>query len=124
MKMTKNEIIEALREKLDRNNDAYRSELLYCSTSVLIARAQEIAANFLVYNELYGGRYSVDFMEYLLRFDNPLEVVRDQWLNEQNVSYDEEMTHVLWNIADRKDAEKECKLDEEFLPLGQEVKMC
>lgn len=122
--MTKNETMEALREKLDRNNDEYQKELLRCSPLVLIGRAQEIAANFLVYNELYGGGYSADFMECLLRFENPLEVVRDQWLNEQNVSYDEEMTHVLWNIADRKDAEKEYKLDEEFLPLGQEVQMC
>ena len=122
--MTKNEIMEALREKLDRNNDEYQKELLRWSPLVLIGRAQEIAANSLVYNELYGGGCSADFMEFLLRFENPLEVVRDQWLKEQNVSYDEEMTHVLWNIADRKEAEKEYKLDEEFLPIGQEVQMC
>jgi len=122
--MTKQEITEALREKLDRNNDTYFKDLLQCSPSVLIGRAQEIAANSLVYNELYGGGYPEDYMEYLLRFENPLEVVRDQWLNEQNVAHNEEMGHVLWNIADKGDAEQSYELDEAFLPPEQEVRMC
>lgn len=122
--MTKNEILEALREKLDKNNDAYHKELMQCSPSVLVGRAQEIAANSLVYNELYSGGYSIDHMEYLLRFANPLEVVRDQWLNEQNVSHDEEMSHVLWNIADKGDAEQNYMLDEAFRPPEQEVRLC
>jgi len=122
--MTKNEVLEALMEKLDKSNDVYYKELLKCSPSVLIVRAQEIAANSLVYNELYAGDYSIDHMEYLLRFDNPLEVVRDQWLNEQNVSHDQEMSHVLWNIADKRDAEQDYELDEAFRPLEQEVHLC
>ena len=122
--MTKNEVLEALREKLDKNNGAYYKELLQCSPSVLIGRAQEIAANSLVYNELYAGGYSIDHMEYLLRFENPLEVVRDQWLNEQNVSHDEEMSHVLWNIADKGDAELEYEMDTAFFPPEQEVHLC
>lgn len=122
--MTKNEILEALREKLDRNNDAYHKELLQCSPSVLIGRAREITANSLVYNELYGGGYSIDHLEYLLRFENPLEVVREQWLNEYNTAHDEEMSHVLWNIADKRDAEQEYELDRNFLPPEQEVRLC
>ena len=122
--MTKNEVLEALREKLDKNNDAYYKELLQCSPSVLNDRAQEIAANSLAYNELYGGGYSIDHMEYLLRFENPLEVMRDQWLNEQNVSHDEEMSHVLWNIADKGDAEQDYELDEAFRSPGQGVRLC
>ena len=124
--MTKNEIMEALREKLDKNNDTYYKELIQCSPSVLIGRAEEIAANSLVYNELYGGGYSADFMEYLLRFENPLEVVRDQWLNEQNVAHDEEMSHALWSITDKNDAEQIYALDPEYIEQGHDkgVTMC
>ena len=122
--MTENEIMDALRKKLDKDNDAYHTELLQCSPSVLIGRAQEIAANSLVYNELYGGGYSADFMEYLLRFENPLEVVRDQWLNEQNVAHNDEMIHVLWYITDKGDAEQEYELDKDCLPPEQGVQMC
>ena len=122
--MSENEIMDALREKLDKCNEAYRKELLQCSPFELIERAREIDANALVYNELHRGEYLEDFMEYLLRFQNPLEVVRDQWLNEQDVAYGAELYHALWTIADKGDAEQEYELDEAFLPPDQKVEMC
>lgn len=36
-----------------------------------------------------------DLKQKLLRFQNPLEVVRDQWLNEQGTALHEERGHVL-----------------------------
>jgi hypothetical protein len=65
-----------------------------------------------------------DLKQKLLRFQNPLEVVRDQWLNEQGTALDEERGHVLCTLADTRDAEYE--LGEAFRKPGQDegVRMC
>jgi len=125
--MEKNEIVEQLRKKLDRNMDMFQKEWWQKSPSVLVGMAKEIAATQTVYNELYGGSYPSGHLEYLLRFANPLEVVRDQWLEEQSLPVlDEEMSHALWNIADKQSAELEYELDEDYKPPGMEqgVSMC
>ena len=114
--MEKKEILERLREKLDRNNEAYHEEWLNSSKSTIAANAREILATNISYNELYGGDYPVEYLEYLLRFDNPLEVVRDKWIEENNLPVDEEMSHALWNIMNSGDAEADYKLDEEYTP--------
>jgi hypothetical protein len=124
--MEREQIMEALREKLDRNWNAYLSELDRLSKSVLIGKSDEIAAARFVYNELYGGRYPEDYMEYLLRFQNPLEVVWDQWISEQTVDFSDEMNHALWSLMDKGDAERDYELDPEYAPprQGQGVTMC
>jgi hypothetical protein len=124
--MEREQIMEALREKLDRNWNAYLSELDRLSKSVLIGKSDEIATARFVYNELYGGRYPEDYMEYLLRFQNPLEVVRDQWISEQTVDFSDEMNHALWSLMDKGDAERDYELDPEYAPprQGQGVTMC
>ncbi|MDL2294711.1 DUF3848 domain-containing protein [Ruminococcaceae bacterium OttesenSCG-928-D13] len=124
--MNKNEIMDQLREKLDRNLDAYENDWWRTSPSVLVGKAKEIAATQTVYNELHDGDYSTDFMEYLLRFENPLEVVRDQWIQHNALPLDEDMTRVLWHIMDTGDAERDYELDKEYKPpsMDQGVTMC
>ncbi len=47
-------------------------------------------------------------MEFLLRFDDPLEVVRGYWESEiTGYSHKGEMGHMLWEIQDRELYEKE-----------------
>lgn len=60
----------------------------------LIELAPEIAAARVVCDELQTS-CSEQEAAVLLQFDNPLEVVRDQWLEEEKVSHDQEMDHVL-----------------------------
>ena len=124
--MDENDVIQRLNKKLDENYDAYMRELQGLDTEQLIDRAEEIAASTLVYGELQDGQYSMDYLEYLLRFENPLEVVRDQWIGEQVVACNEKMTHVLWMISDKGDAEQVYELDASFIkPDGDGgVKMC
>ncbi|MPM49718.1 hypothetical protein SDC9_96449 [bioreactor metagenome] len=76
--------------------------------------------------ELLPEAASSDQMEYLLRFSNPLEVVRDKWIEEtgSEMVHDDEMSHALWSITDKQDAEQNYELDEAFLPPEQEVRMC
>jgi len=67
-----------------------------------------------------------DLKQKLLRFQNPPEVVRDQWLNEQGTALDEERGHVLCTLADTRDAEQDYELGEAFREPGQDegVRMC
>jgi hypothetical protein len=123
MDMDQKKLEKKLREKIEANYRSYIQQLQTKPASDLIEQAGEIAAAKLVYEELMDG-CSPEYTEYLLRFENPLEVVRDQWLNEQNVSHDEEMSHVLWNIVDKADAEQIYELDEAFRPPEQEVRLC
>ena len=124
--MEKLEIRQKLREKLDANYNIFVQEWRKLEAPTLIEKAEEIAATKLVYEELKNGGYDQEHLAYLLRFKNPLEVVRDKW-SEENGSemvYDEDMRHALWSIADTRDAEQDYELDEAYLSPEQGVRMC
>lgn len=118
--MTEQELMTLLRKKLDRNMAQYQKEWRQKSASELVELASEIAAVQFVYKELFGGSYSSEYMEYLLRFENPLEVVKDQWISEQNVDFSEELTHALWTLWDKGESESEYTLDPEYAPVSAE----
>ncbi len=124
--MPHKEIEKELSEKLEANYISFMREWLKLEPLQLIEKVEEIAATKLVYEELKNGGYDAEHLEYLLRFKNPLEVVRDKWIEENgsNMVPDDDMTHALWSIADTRDAEQDYELDEAFLPPGQEVRMC
>jgi len=121
--MDRKEIEKKLRRKLEGNYRTYIQQLQIKPAADLIEQAAEIAAAKLVFEELCDGGYNPEYQEYLLRFQNPLEVVRDQWLNEQRTAIDDDMEHVLWTIADTKDTEQDHELDEAFLPPEREVRL-
>jgi len=114
--MDRNEIMERLRAKLDRNIAAMQNEWYALSPSLIAGKAQEIEATRIAYNELYSGwDYSEDKLKYLLRFENPLEVVRDKWIEEQCLpDVSNEMNHVLYSIMGTFVAENEYELDKEY----------
>ena len=118
--MTEQEMMTLLRKKLDRGMAQYRKEWQQKPASKLVELASEIAAVKFVYEELSDGRYSAEYMEYLLRFENPLEVVKDQWISEQNVDFSEELTHALWTLWDKGESESEYALDPEYAPVSAE----
>lgn len=102
--MDRNEILERLREKLDGSFTVFQNELLDLSPTLIIEKAKEIEATRIVYNELYSGwAYPDELLEYLLRFENPLEVMRDRWKKEQ-LDIRKKMKDVLWSLMnERKD---------------------
>lgn len=118
--MTDNEMMDILRKKLDKSMALYKKEWQQKSSSELVDMASEIAATKFVYDEISGGSYPSDYMEYLLRFENPLEVLKDQWISEQTVDYSEEVNHALWMLWDKGDAEQEYELDPEYAPVSNE----
>ena len=100
MDMERKKLEKKLQERIEVNYRSYLQQLQNRPASDLIEQAAEIAAVKLVYDELMGG-CNPDYADYLLRFDNPLQLVSDQWLAEQNVSHADEMDHVLWSITDK-----------------------
>lgn len=116
--------LQELRQRLDENYNAFVQGWLGLDAPSLIEKAEEIAATKMVYKALRGGHFRD--MEYLLRFRNPLEVVRDQWIEEESCAPDEEMDHVLWSVSDRGDVELNYALEEDFRPPEQRegMKLC
>lgn len=124
--MEKNNIKAELSEKLEACYISFMREWLKLEPLQLIEKAEEIAATKLVFEGLKNGGYDAEHLEYLLLFKNPLEVVRDKWIEENGADmvHDEDMSHALWSVADKQDAEQGYELDEAFSPPSQEVRMC
>ena len=100
MDMERKKLEKKLQERIEANYRTYLQQLQNRPASDLIEQAAEIAAVKLVYDELMGG-CNPDYVDYLLRFENPLQLVSDQWMTEQNASHTDEIDHVLWNITDK-----------------------
>ena len=90
-----------LRERLDKNYEIFMAQLQEKTTSELIAMAPEITAARMLNEELLDA-CDKDDVEFLLRFDDPLEVMRGYWESEIT-GYDHrgEMGHMLWEIRDK-----------------------
>ena len=90
-----------LRERLDQNYEAFIAQLQGKSASELIAMAPEITAARMLHEELLDA-CDQDDVEFLLRFDDPLEVVRGYWESEiTGYDHSNEMGHMLWEIRDK-----------------------
>ena len=101
------EVKTILRDRLKQNYEAYIAGLQGKSTSELINLASEITAAKQVCEELPDACDEED-MSFLLRFDDPLEVVRGYWEAEiTGCDHSGEMGHMLWEIRDRELYDKE-----------------
>ena len=101
------ELKDALKQRLDENYAAYLESLQEKTASELIAIAPEITAAQQLHEELLDACDDED-VGFLLRFDDPLEVVRGYWESEiTGYSHKGEMGHMLWEIRDRELYEKE-----------------
>lgn len=91
-----------LRERLDKNYTVFIESLQSKSVSELIAMAPEITAAQQLHEELLDA-CDADDVEFLLRFDDPLEVVRGYWESEiTGYDHSGEMGHMLWEIRDKE----------------------
>lgn len=98
---------DTLKKRLDENYTAFIESLQEKTVSELIAMAPEITAVQQLHTELLDACDDED-MEFLLRFDDPLEVVRGYWESEiTGYDHSGEMGHMLWEIRDRELYEKE-----------------
>jgi len=98
--------VAALREKLfdrlDKNLTDYFDTIRHTNGTEILDMATEIAGVNGAYNYLTEmHNFHTSEIEYLLMFQNPLEVVADQFQLELEI---EEHSAVMWDIFDRQDA--------------------
>lgn len=90
-----------LKERLKANYETYIRQLKAKPAPDLIEMASEIAAAKFIYEELEAEGAFTEYADYLLQFENPLEVLRDYWISEQSYDHHEELNHALRNMADK-----------------------
>lgn len=90
-----------LRARLKANYEAYIMELEEKPAGELIGMAPEIAAAGFMYKELSVEGAFGEYAGYLLQFENPLELLRDSWQDNENCDRHEEIDHMLWDMKDK-----------------------
>ena len=98
--------------------DAYEQKIEAMTSGQIFAHAYEIAGMKFCYGQVVGHMedWPVDDLKYLLRFKNPLEVVREQWTAGFHATPQESIAHTLWELRDKRDAEADYELDTDWHP--------
>ena len=107
-------------QKLRDCFEQYKAEWLQKRPDTLIEDAEEIASVQRMFKELPEAVTDED-AAYLLRFKNPLEVVSDYWtsMNGSGSIADDDMSHILWELRDRQDAEADYEMEPEYYASTQ-----
>lgn len=124
--LTADEVREALGQKLRERWSEYSAKMLRRSPAEIFDRADKIAAARFCFDQLAEGLtyYPVEYLEYLLRFEDPLSVIQDQWASAQNVDYSDEFEHALWTIQNERAAEQDYPLDPNWKPEQAGPSLC
>jgi len=102
MPVEKSKLQSKLETRMSECWNAYMDTLLALPPIQIIGKAAEISATRLCYDDLTENpnAYPDYLLEHLLQFDDPLEVMREQWMNEQSVDLSQDMEHALWSLWD------------------------
>ena len=118
--MTEEQKEKKLKERLKSNYEAYIRTIQAELPPDLIDQAAEIAAAKLVYQELQENGCPREFVDYLLRVENSLEMVRDMYLREQDIPHGKELYDALCDL----EYEGTGTEGQEHQDREQEVAMC
>lgn len=111
--MAWSEVHDELVKKLNHEIREYAQQIQSMTVSQFCAHAYEISATMFCFHQLTESldAYPLDYMEYLLRFEQPLSVVSDRWLSAQSEAPNEAFEFTLWELWDKQDAEMDYPLD-------------
>ena len=119
-----NEIKTMLKQKLDDCYASHKAEWLMMSPTELIEHGEEISTETWLTNVLPDAISDAD-ARYLIRFKDPLEVMRDAWLLDNGhelVSSDLTLQQIVWDIADRGYADVDYELNGTDASVGEKQK--
>lgn len=106
--------------KIMKNYEGFVKRWSALSQSELIEQAEVIALTKHTFDSLNNGGWDYDYVENLMRFENPLEVVRDQCQSEQEMSGSADMGTVLCTLLDTAEIDAEVyALDPNYIPPDQ-----
>lgn len=95
---------EKLLKRLDRNYTDYRAKIARLETQEIFQKAEEIAATKEMYEYLSDRHHYVpEQLDYLLLFQNPLEVLRDQYVS-GCWNKDDVLENIVQTACDKQDA--------------------
>lgn len=91
----------------DRIQENYASFIASLSSADRTGKAAEISAAQMVKDRLMGS-VGEQQAKWLLRFENPLEIMRDKWLEENGMKtvWAEDCSHALWSVMHCQDTER------------------
>jgi hypothetical protein len=120
--MDRNDIMEKLRAKLEKNLAEMKVRWCSLPSRLAVGRADEISAAKAVFNELHSGvGYTDRQLEYLLRFENPLEAVRDRWLGRHHrPDIRDEMNETLFDVMNSDEVERQYAQEKSCSPPEME----
>ena len=100
--MERAELHSILGQKMNECWNAYMDRLLPLPPIQIIGKAAEIAAARTCYDELTEspGSYPENLLEHLVGFDDPLEVLRERWMDEHCGDQSIDVEHALWSLWD------------------------
>ena len=124
--MTVGEVREALRRKIELRWSEYQAEMLSSPAAEIFSRAAEIAAAQFCHEQLteYTEIYMTEDLEYLLRFEDPLVVVRGQWASRQECDLSHEFKEILAELQDDLTLGRDYPLDADWTPERSGPSMC
>jgi len=98
----KSDLHARLKDELGKCWNTYRDSILTLTPAQIMERAAEISATRFCYNMLTKNTaVCPDYLlEHLLTFDDPLEAIREQWMDEQWVDLSGEFEHAMWSLWD------------------------
>ena len=111
-------------QKVNGSLERHKAQWLKLQPGELIERAEKIASfQFMARRSIQ--RADEDEMTYLLRFKDPLEVLTDMWNDRQgmDIGEDETLDRILWEIADRRDAESDYEMEPEYYETCPTIEM-
>lgn len=117
---------ETLRRKTELRWSEYEAETLRTPAAELFSRAGEIAIAQFCHEQLteYLDCYAIEDLEYLLRFEDPLAVVRDQWASRQECDPSHEFKQMLAELQDDQTLEQDYPLDADWTPERSGPSLC
>lgn len=93
-------------DRIQEKYNAFTTEWAVLAPEELIEKAEEIFAVQMTKKHLMS---CVDEQQaaWLLRYENPLEIMRDRWIAENGMEmvHDEDFSHALWVVMDYHDTE-------------------
>lgn len=91
-------------DRLRENYADFVAEWSAMSPTELVEKAEEIYTARLVKEHLMR-HVDEQKAEWFLRFQNPLEIVRDKWIEENGMEmvHDENFSHAVWSVMDCQD---------------------
>jgi hypothetical protein len=111
-------VYQKFEKKLLNNYTDYISECLSKSPSELIEDAENIAMVKHTYDNLQCG-IDCGFTEYLMRFENPLELVSEQYAAELEITGEASIDNILYSLLCKPDLARDYAIDADYAQTDQ-----